>query len=84
MIDQRRICQEEETFGDSLPKKESNILRIGFMNIGGFSLHKNKHKEEIICASLAPIVQIFLLDLYLFTLNTVLPFWREGTTDVTE
>jgi len=29
-----------------ITKKNSNILRIGFMNIGGFSLQKNKHKEE--------------------------------------
>ena len=37
-----------DTFGDCIPKKEKNVLRIGFQNIGGFSINKEKYKERII------------------------------------
>jgi hypothetical protein len=43
--------EEEATsdfFGDIITKKEANILRIGFQNIGGVPLQKNKYKDDII------------------------------------
>ncbi len=42
----------EDIFGDSIKIKKPNILRIGFQNIGGFPLIRNKHKDDIIrCGS---------------------------------
>jgi hypothetical protein len=35
-------------FGDFITKKEENVLRIGFQNIGGFPTDKGKHKEGIL------------------------------------
>ncbi len=31
-----------DTFGDTISKKESNTLRLGFQNIGGFPIDKGK------------------------------------------
>ena len=38
----------EDIFGDDIIKKGKNILRLGFQNIGGFSVNRNKLKEKII------------------------------------
>ncbi len=40
--------ENEDIFGDSIKIKKPNTLRIGFQNIGGFPLIKNKHKDDII------------------------------------
>jgi exonuclease III len=40
--------EHENRFGDHITPKPNNTLRIGFQNIGGFPLDKNKHKETII------------------------------------
>jgi hypothetical protein len=37
-----------DIFGDFITRKEENILRIGFQNIGGFPIDRGKHKEGII------------------------------------
>ena len=42
-----------DTFGDCIPKKEKNVLRIGFQNIGGFTINKGKYKERIIRKGIA-------------------------------
>ncbi len=45
-------CQQEgeldEPFGHNIPKKSSNILRIGFQNIGGFSTTSKTLKDDAI------------------------------------
>ena len=33
-------------FGDVMIKKERNVLRLGFLNIGGFSVKKNNFKDD--------------------------------------
>jgi hypothetical protein len=43
------LVRETETyFGDIISKKRNNILRIGFQNIGGFSLDNNCYKDELL------------------------------------
>jgi hypothetical protein len=39
---------EEDCFGDYIRKKDSNMLCIGFQNVGGFTLNTNKLKDDII------------------------------------
>jgi hypothetical protein len=45
-------CQHEgeldERFGHNIPKKSSNILRIGFQHIGGFSTSSKTLKDDTI------------------------------------
>ena len=38
----------DERFGHNIPKKSSNILRIGFQNIGGFSTTSKTLKDDAI------------------------------------
>ncbi len=38
----------EDYFGDIITTKESNTLRIGFQNIGGFLIKKDKLKNDVI------------------------------------
>jgi hypothetical protein len=35
-------------FGDCIKQKDSQVLRIGFQNIGGYPRERNKVKEEIL------------------------------------
>jgi hypothetical protein len=42
-----RPSNNEEIFGDSIPLKQMNTLRLGFQNIGGLPLIGNKHKDDI-------------------------------------
>ncbi len=44
---------DAETFGDIITKKETNTLRIGFQNIGGFSTTANRAKDDIICGEIS-------------------------------
>ena len=44
---QTNISYEEE-FGDIIKNKETNTLRIGFQNIGGFSTTANRAKDDVI------------------------------------
>jgi hypothetical protein len=37
-----------DIFGNVIPKKDSNILCIGFQNIGSFPIDTNKLKDDII------------------------------------
>ncbi len=39
---------DDDYLGDQIIKKESNMLRIVFQNIGGFNLNKNKLKDDTI------------------------------------
>jgi hypothetical protein len=36
-----------EVFGDNFCKKSSNVLRVGFMNVGGLTPHKNTLKDDL-------------------------------------
>jgi hypothetical protein len=38
----------DEIFGDSISPKRTNTLRLGFQNIGGLPLIRNKHKDDVI------------------------------------
>ena len=40
--------ENKDYFGDFIVKKDSNTLRIGFQNIGGFSIKKGKLKDDTI------------------------------------
>ncbi len=40
--------KNQNIFGNTITKKDSNILRVGFQNIGGFSTELNKLKDDII------------------------------------
>jgi hypothetical protein len=42
------VCDEKDFFGDSLPKKQTNILHIGYQNIGGMSFQSNSIKDDVI------------------------------------
>jgi hypothetical protein len=46
-FEQTRL-QHTHCFGDDLPVKKKNILRIGFQNIGGFSTEPNNIKDDYI------------------------------------
>jgi hypothetical protein len=37
-----------EVFGDNIGKKSSNVLRVGFMNVGGLTPHKNTLKVDLL------------------------------------
>jgi hypothetical protein len=37
-----------DNFRDFIAKKEKNVLRIGFQNIGGFPVDRGKHKEVVL------------------------------------
>jgi hypothetical protein len=39
---------QDPYFGDKIKKKSANTLRVGFQNIGGFSLNNNSYKDELI------------------------------------
>jgi hypothetical protein len=41
--DQNRVC---ELYGDNLIKKQKNILRIGFLNIGGLPFQQDSFKDQ--------------------------------------
>jgi hypothetical protein len=40
--------KNKDYFGDFIVKKDSNTLRIGFQNIGGFSIKKGKLKDDTV------------------------------------
>jgi hypothetical protein len=40
--------ENDDIFGDNIKIKKPNSLRIGFQNIGGFPLLRNKYKNDII------------------------------------
>jgi hypothetical protein len=40
--------KNQDIFGNMITKKDPNILRVGFQNIGGFSTELNKLKDDII------------------------------------
>jgi hypothetical protein len=54
-------------------KKEKQILRVGFQNIGGFPLQKNKHKDDMIRQGIGKlkfdIFRIILVPLIDYHLN---------------
>jgi hypothetical protein len=39
---------DERIFRDPIKKKELNILRIGFQNVGGFSIKSDSFKDDIV------------------------------------
>jgi hypothetical protein len=41
-------CTTEDKFGDQITKKEENMLRIGFQNIGGLPTQAGRLKDEIL------------------------------------
>jgi Reverse transcriptase (RNA-dependent DNA polymerase) len=43
---QEFTAYDDDYFGDQITKKDSNMLRIGFQNVGGFTLNKNKLKDN--------------------------------------
>jgi hypothetical protein len=44
----RLLLPSNDIFGDTLTKKKRNTLRIGFQNIGGFTLKRHKLKDDLI------------------------------------
>jgi hypothetical protein len=43
----RQESLQSTPFGDTLPFKKENILRIGFQNFGGFPVKRSKLKEDL-------------------------------------
>jgi hypothetical protein len=47
--DAEQVWDDAEHWGESIVKKPTNTLRIGFQNIGGWSFSPNSLKDDIIC-----------------------------------
>jgi hypothetical protein len=43
------VWDDADHWGDPIPKKPPNTLRIGFQNIGGFSFSSNSLKDDTLC-----------------------------------
>jgi hypothetical protein len=44
----RQSLNGSDFFGDSMKKKNKNILRVGFQNTGGWTLKRHKIKDDLI------------------------------------
>jgi hypothetical protein len=49
---QVRNINQGGNFGEPITKKKRNILRVGFLNIGGFPSNKNSTKNDLLKQSL--------------------------------